>query len=49
MYCRFTENGAWSRYGGKVYHTDDFSTTCRFEEPGIFAVFAERHVSFDLK
>ena len=45
MFYRFTENGAWSRYGGKVYRTDDFSTTCHFNEPGIYAVFAEFHVS----
>jgi len=37
------EIGAWSRYGGKVYRSDDFSTTCRFDEPGIYAVFAEHN------
>ena len=42
------EIGAWSRYGGKVYRSDDFSTTCRFDEPGIYAVFAEHNVRFFL-
>eukprot|EP00794_Sanderia_malayensis_P007229 gene7229-8037_t len=33
--------GAWSRYGGRVFKTDQFKTVCRYEKPGIYAVIVE--------
>eukprot|EP00795_Rhopilema_esculentum_P000935 gene935-10691_t len=39
----FTGSGSWTRKGGKIYRSDDFTTTCYFERPGIYAVIAEQH------